>query len=215
VTIIEQQVRLELGENYDRYVVRAQRFLKTRLNSPQLAGSKQRILNNEGDGKFDQVVQQLLLTIVEKGDINSAFDSYGQYLEAEYNVTNNRSTTHHTKWVLLGDNLPANGGPVPDGIPEAQLSSPLKPLQAKCPHVIPCFKSDEERELMQIMGDFGFGESTGDRGRQPTYGRLQEVFTILGWDRQKGMRIYHRIKARKRRFEETILETPPDLPGTP
>lgn len=202
-TIIQQQLELELGENYAEYLSRGRKYLAAMITSPGFVGQRHRIFENEGG--FESLLQQLLIRVIEKGSLDDGFKDFSSYLSEEYISTNNRANTHHTKWHLGADN---NRPDVDEAYNpfEDSPSESSEDIPQKYPHVEQVLRTQEERDLWQLLGDMGFGAGTNMSGRQPTYGRLTDAINTLGWTRKHGMNIYHRIKQRAARLDEIDQE---------
>ena len=101
--ILQEQLVEHFGDEYSDIRRRTLAFNKTILNRPPLSQVKYQIFNNEGGG--GNLLRKALCYIIEKGDVDSGLDAYASYLNEEYSTTNNRSTVHHTKW-LMGEEGP-------------------------------------------------------------------------------------------------------------
>ena len=197
--ILDQQIVLHFGEEYDATLASVLKYTKTILNRPPLAAQKYRIFNCEGGG--GNLSRLALSYIIEKDDVDDGLDAFSTYLDEEYSSSNNRAKTHHTKWVGLEDNLAtasnvmaAEAALEPFRVPAAAPSGGLQPLR---PHgVKQVLFNEEETELYTTLASLNYQPGIGRRGRQKSYGKLQEAFDLLGLSREDGQRIYRRVKAR-------------------
>lgn len=197
MNIIDQQLKLDLGENYKTYRHRTEKYCNTVISIPPLKFQRNRILNNEGG--IGGLIRTGLLYVIEKDDLNKGLKAFRSYLDAEYNFTNNRSNVHHTK-VKLMDQLPDEDAMLGEdggntvGNP---LGLPALPSREGISLRVRMLKNPEEEELFQILSEFD-GHSNRRVGRQASYGQLQQAFQLLGWEKEYGMRVYHRVKQRAR-----------------
>lgn len=207
--ILDQQIEIHFGEEYDATLASVLKYTKTILNSPPLMAQKYRIFNCEGGGA--NLSRLALSFIIEKGDVNNGLRAFSSYLNNEYSSSNNRAKTHHTKWSFLADydDPPQQEGsnakveevtepfrvPV---TPSGDLQS-LRPHVGQSLHLI--LQDDEERDLYNTLSSLNYVVGNRKVGRQRSYGKLKEAFELIGLSDADGMRIYWRIKRRLERLE--------------
>jgi hypothetical protein len=92
-TILDQQIELELGDEYPEALERARKFVGATLNMYKRWNKTQIIL--DGEGGRAGVLRNCLATIVEVGDISEGLDRWATRLAVEY------ANGAHTKWATL------------------------------------------------------------------------------------------------------------------
>lgn len=81
-TLIDQQLALHFGDEYNNVTNQATRFVKNIVRKPWWGSNRDMLLNNEGG--LPGMRLSALVSIVEKEDITDGLKAYGKYLRSEY-----------------------------------------------------------------------------------------------------------------------------------
>lgn len=182
--ILDQQIKLELGDEYEVINRRTLSFIKTILNRMPLAPVKMQIMSNEGGGGGLRRVA--LSHIIEKGDVDEGLDAFASYLNGEYSTSNNRSAVHHTKWER--SSVEARGRfTAPDVVfDESASSADSSDALTHSAHSLNKFlKTNEELSFFTALGDCN--------------NSIVEAAKAVGISLAEARRIYFRVKQRIRR----------------
>ncbi len=188
--IIDQQIELHFGDDYDRILDHTRKFVKTNYQRLLSWGAnKDQILDNEGGRRG--LLRKALCYIIEEGDEGNGLRAYGTYLAHEYTSAYQRDHLHldydrgrledfHLIDALtysLEDLMKEEVSPL-SGEPSASRKQ-LAPLDI----LVEGWGLDQdEYDLSTILANNNY--SLKDAGR------------VLEWDRPHVMRVYRRLTDR-------------------
>lgn len=203
--IIDQQLELHFGEDYEVVKGRANKYVHSVMSSTWLKRSEKNRASRV-EGGIPGLRRLALLYIIEaEDDIDRGLSDFGNYVAREYGSTNRRS----------GDALNVSlkpftkGAPVTAGawmlqdIEEAlSVDQPDEPLVGS-PASISEALTERDDDVIQIPQDLEhflredkekiFFQTIGD------VGSIAEAIRLLGWDKKEAMRMWHRVHARVKR----------------
>lgn len=204
MSMVRQQARLELGENYDNVVRQCLGYLRYLLSRGWF--NKGHVV--AGEGGSANMLDDLLARVVAAGDVRTAVLEYGSYIASEYD----RRRKHNTMVSLssLADytkELERSESDASDPTDESWIEIKNIPLaqelqvadsaflEAEPPPASAGFQleegegerflDDEERELFTTIASVG--------------GSKAEAGRILGWPHPRTMRVFRRVRMRAAR----------------
>ncbi len=187
--IIDQQIELYFGDDYDRILNHTRKFVKTNYQQLIIWGAnKDQILDNEGGRRG--LLRKALCYIIEEGDEGNGLRAYGKYLAHEYTSAYQRdhlrldpfadsqrldyldALTYSMEDLMKEEVPPLSGGP-------SASREQLAPLDI----LVEGWGLDQdEYDLSTLLANNNY--SLKDAGR------------VLEWDRPHVLRVYHRLRDR-------------------
>ena len=199
-SMVRQQARLELGDDYDNVVRQCLGYLRYLLSRGWF--NKGHVV--AGEGGSANMLDALLARVVATGDVGTAVRDYGSYIASEYDQRreHNRmvslsSLADYTKersdasdptdesWIEIKNTPLAQELQVADSAflvaesPPASAGFQLEEGEGER------FLDDEERELFTTIASVG--------------GSKAEAGRVLGWPHDRTMRVFRRVRMRAAR----------------
>lgn len=190
--ILNQQLELELGDQYEEAHHRSLKNIKTVLRKPWIAPHRFRIMDNEGGG--GALLRRSLCFIIEAGDITKGLNNFNKYLDREYQSSSNRTNVHHSKWVYIEDDPTVAECDLGD--PEADLFGSVRSADRSEPNNTQSAHSfNKLYNLLQTEAERDFFQALGNLN-----GSIVEAAKACHLDLDHARRIYFRIKNRVKRL---------------